>query len=90
LFPGKPVTLGVVIISILLISYTGLSSMGFHVAGPDPWRTSILQTANAEFIDLDSVVELVLPAFLWDILKPFLAGRTLALKNNYTIDPGRN
>ena len=86
-FPGKPVTLGVVIISILLISYTGLSTMGFHVAGliPGGLPTPTIPSLNTD--DLEGVVELAFACFLMGYIETVSAGRTLGLKNSYSIDP---
>jgi MFS superfamily sulfate permease-like transporter len=86
-FPGKPVSLGVVIISIILISFTGLSTMGFHITGIIPRGLPSIGRPSIQFKDVDGVVELAFACFLMGYIETVSAGRTMGLKNGYTIDP---
>ena len=86
-FPGKPVSLGVVIVSILLITYSGLSTMGFHITGQIPGGLPSFGRPSLSLQHVDGVVELAFACFLMGYIETVSAGRTMAIKNNYTIDP---
>lgn len=86
-FPGKPVSLVVVIASIIVISYTQLSSYGIHLAGEIPKGLPSLARPSLRFSDVDGVVELAFACFLMAYIETISAARTFALKNNYTINP---
>ena len=86
-FPGKPVSLAVVVVSILAISFTGLSSMGFHVTGEIPGGLPSFGRPSLNLRDVDGIVELAFACFLMGYIETVSAGRTMAMKNNYTIDP---
>ena len=86
-FPGKPVSLGVVIISIILISFTGLSTMGFHITGIIPRGLPSIGRPSIQFKDVDGVVELAFACFLMGYIETVSASRTMGMKNGYTIDP---
>ena len=86
-FPGKPVSLGVVIISIILISFTGLSTMGFHVTGIIPSGLPSIGRPSIKFKDVDGVIELAFACFLMGYIETVSASRTMGMKNGYTIDP---
>ena len=85
--PGKPVSLGVVIVSILLMSFSGLSSMGFHITGEIPSGLPSIGRPSLKLSDVDGVIELAFACFLMGYIETVSAARTMAMKNNYTIDP---
>jgi sulfate permease, SulP family len=86
-FPGKPVSLGVVIVSILLISFSGLSSMGFHITGEIPSGLPSFNRPSIKLKEVEGIVELAFACFLMGYIETVSAARTMALKNNYPIDP---
>ncbi len=86
-FPGKPVSLAVVVVSILLITFSGLSSMGFHVTGEIPSGLPSFARPSLKFSDVDGILELAFACFLMGYIETVSAGRTMAIKNNYAIDP---
>jgi len=86
-FPGKPVSLAVVIVSILLISFTSLSKLGFHITGVIPSGLPSFGRPTISFSDVDGVVELAFACFLMGYIETVSAGRTMGMKNGYTIDP---
>ncbi len=86
-FPGKPVSLAVVIVSILLISFTGLASMGFQITGEIPSGLPSFSRPSIKLSDVDGIVELAFACFLMGYIETVSAARTMALKNNYTVDP---
>lgn len=86
-FPGKPVSLGIVIVSILLITYSGLSTMDFHITGHIPGGLPSFGRPSLSLQHADGVAELAFACFLMGYIETVSAGRTMAIKNNYTIDP---
>jgi high affinity sulfate transporter 1 len=85
--PGKPVSLFVVVVSILLMTFSGLSSMGFHLTGEIPSGLPALGRPSIKLSDVDGVIELAFACFLMGYIETVSAARTMAMKNNYTIDP---
>jgi high affinity sulfate transporter 1 len=86
-FPGKPVSLGVVIASILLMSFSGLVAMGFQITGEIPSGLPSLGRPSIKLSDVNGVIELAFACFLMGYIETVSAARTMALKNNYTVDP---
>ena len=93
LFPGKPVAIVVVIVSILVISFTPLGTMGFKTVGvlpaglpefrmPDLRADSIVQ-------DMMNIIPLAFACFLLAYIESVSAAKTLAQKNGYDIDAGQ-
>ena len=89
-FPGKPVAIVVVILSVLAISFTPLGSMEFKTVGvipsglpefrfPDLGSVSIMD-------DMMSIIPLAFACFLLAYIESVSAAKTLAQKNGYEID----
>lgn len=87
LFPGRPIALIVVIASIAVVSFTELSSYGIKIAGELPQGLPPLRKPALGFRDVDGVLALALACFLLAYIESISAARTLALKNNYAINP---
>src|SRR5262249_51785859 len=87
LFPGKPVSLVVVIISILAVTFTSLSTSGIKLTGEIPGGLPSLGRPSLRLSDVDGVVALAFGCFLMGYIETVSAARTLALKNNYEVDP---
>ena len=87
LFPGKPVSLAVVIASILVITYTQLSSAGIHLAGEIPNQLPSIRKPSLRFTDVDGIVDLAFACFLMGYIETISAARTFAMKSNYIINP---
>lgn len=86
-FKGKPVSLVVVIASILVLSFTQLASAGVHITGLIPDGLPSLSRPSLRFRDVDGVLPLAFACFLMGYIETISAARTFALKNNYTINP---
>ncbi len=86
-FPGRPVSLVVVIISIILISVTQLSSYGISVAGEIPQGLPAIAGPVIKLSDVNGVMELAFACFLMGYIETISAAQTFAIKNNYTISP---
>jgi sulfate permease, SulP family len=85
LMKGMPVSLFVVVASILVVSFTGLSSAGIHVTGVIPEGLPSISRPSLHFRDVDGVLELAFACFLMGYIETISAARTFALKNNYKI-----
>ncbi|HNP23840.1 MAG TPA: SulP family inorganic anion transporter [Panacibacter sp.] len=87
LLPGKPVSLFVVIAAILVVSYTAVGGYGIHVTGVIPGGLPAFAAPSLRIKDVDGVTELAFACFLVGYIETISAARTLALKNNYEINP---
>lgn len=93
LLPGKPVAILVVVISVLVISFTPLGSMGFKTVGIIPaglpdFRMPYLSSENI-IDDIMNILPLAFACFLLAYIESVSAAKTLAQKNGYEIDPGQ-
>jgi SulP family sulfate permease len=84
--PGKPVTIIVVAISILIISYTALGSAGFKTVGVIPSGLPKIHLPSINIADIKSVVPMAFACFLLAYIESVSAAKTLAQKNDYEID----
>lgn len=87
LFPGRPVAIVVVIISIILISTTSLGLQGFKTVGIIPSGLPSFHLPLLRVHDVDGVIPLALACFLLSYIESVSAARALAQKNGYEIDP---
>jgi high affinity sulfate transporter 1 len=85
LFPGRPVALVVVVLSILAISFTGLDRYGIAVVGELPPGLPSLAWPSLRARDVDGVVPLAAACFLLAYVEGISAARTLADKHGYKI-----
>ncbi|PVX45797.1 high affinity sulfate transporter 1 [Flavobacterium sp. 103] len=85
--PGRPVALIIVILSILLISTTSLGIQEFKTVGAIPTGLPEFHLPSLRIRDVDGVIPLALACFLLSYIESVSAGRTLAQKNGYVIDP---
>ncbi len=89
LFPGKPVAMAVVAISILLITFTPVGSMGFKTVGVIPSGLPELRFPSLNLHDIETVLPLAFACFLLAYIETVSAAKTLAQKNGYEIDAGQ-
>jgi len=87
LLPGKPVSLFVVIASIIVLSVTNLVASGVHVTGAIPSELPSITAPSIRFRDIDGVLPLAFACFLMGYIETVSAARTFAMKNNYVINP---
>ena len=85
--PGKPIAILIVILSIILISTTALAHHGFSTVGKIPTGLPEFHFPTLRIKDVDGVLPLALACFLLSYIESVSAGRTLAQKNGYIIDP---
>ena len=87
LFPGKPVKITVVAISIIIISFTSLGSFGFKTVGVIPAGLPKLHFPSFTAQDLEHVLPLAFACFLLAYIESVSAAKALGHKNDYEIDP---
>ncbi|MBE3085641.1 MAG: sulfate permease [Bacteroidetes bacterium] len=86
LLPGKPVTIIVVAISIIIISSTSLGVSGFKTVGVIPAGLPRFNLPSFNIEDIKSVVPLAFACFLLAYIESVSAAKSLARKNDYEID----
>jgi len=86
IFPGKPVSLFVLIASILAITFTSLSAFGIHLTGEIPSGLPTLGRPSLRLSDADGILGLALACFLMGYIETISAARTFAQKHNYQIN----
>jgi MFS superfamily sulfate permease-like transporter len=87
--PGKPVALLLVILSIILLRFTGLKSLGLQQVGSLPSGLPMLSWPTVYPNELQEMVGLALACFLMGYIETVSAGRVMAEKHGYEIHPGR-
>jgi high affinity sulfate transporter 1 len=87
LLPGRPVALGVVVLSIIVMSVTSLAERGVKVVGELPAGLPALKLPSLQLRDVDGVIPLAAACFLLAYIEGISAARTLAAKNCYEVDP---
>lgn len=86
-FPGRPVAIILVILSIILISTTSLVSSGFTITGFVPSGLPDFQTPSLRIKDVDGVIPLAFACFLLAYIENISAAKTLAERGGYEINP---
>lgn len=87
IFPGRPVALVVVALSILIMSLTSLGERGVSIVGELPQGIPPFSLPSLRLRDVDGILPLALACFLLSYIEGISAARTLAAKNGYEIDP---
>jgi SulP family sulfate permease len=85
-FPGRPVAIIVVIISIILVSVTSLGEAGFKTVGILPSGLPHFHWPTIRIRDLDGIIPLAFACFLLAYIESVSAAKALAQKNGYEID----
>jgi high affinity sulfate transporter 1 len=87
LAPGRPISLIVVVLSVLVFSLTDIVQYGFEMTGELPIGLPPLQIPSLRFEDLDGVLTLAMGCFLMGYIETVSVARTFAEKNNATVNP---
>jgi high affinity sulfate transporter 1 len=85
-FHGKPVAIFVVVLSILIISYTSLASHGFKTVGIIPAGLPKFHIPDLNWPDIKSVGSLAFACFLLAYIESVSAAKAMAYKNGYEIN----
>ncbi len=83
---GKPYVIFVVALSVLVITFTPLGSMGFKTVGIIPSGLPEFRLPSLNLIDIGSILPLAFACFLLAYIESVSAAKTLAQKNGYDID----
>ena len=89
--PGRPMALGVVILSLVAVPVLGLSQYGVKVVGELPAGLPALANPHFSLRDLDvetrrGLISLAFACFLLAYIESISAARTFALKHRYDVD----
>ena len=87
LLPGKPVALGVVVLSITAASLIGLPSLGVPTTGKIPTGLPTLAGPTLRLRDVEGIIPLAAGCLLLAYIESISAARTFAAKHGYAIDP---
>ena len=85
--PGRPIALFVVVASIVVISLTSLTELGFKVVGELPRGLPDFRVPGLRLRDVDGVIPLAFACLLLAYVESVSAARALAQANRYEIDP---
>ncbi len=88
-FPGKPIAIIVVAVSVLIITFTPLGLMEFKTVGFIPNELPKLHLPNFHLKDIGDILPLAFACFLLAYIESVSAAKTLAQKNDYEIDPSQ-
>jgi high affinity sulfate transporter 1 len=87
LLPGRPVALAVVVLSIIVMSFTSLVDRGVKIVGELPPGLPAFTLPSLGLRDVDGVIPLASACFLLGYIESVSAARTLAAKNGYEVNP---
>lgn len=87
LLPGRPVALVVVALAICAVSFAGLAQHGVAIVGALPAGLPDLAWPSLRLRDVDGVMPLAAACFLLGFVESVSAGRTLAARHGYEINP---
>jgi high affinity sulfate transporter 1 len=85
-FRGKPVSLIIVIVSILLVSFTGLKELGISVVGEIPRGLPALKFEFPEANEVNDIFFLALACFFLAYVESISAARSIAREKGYEVD----
>src|SRR6476661_7774607 len=86
-FPGRPVALGVVVLSIIVSSMLGLPALGVATTGHIPAGLPSLEGPALRIRDIEGIVPLAAGCLLLAYIEGVSAARTFAAKHGYNLDP---
>ncbi|NCA84546.1 MAG: sulfate permease [Clostridia bacterium] len=86
-FPGRPIALLIMIVSILVITFTPLGTMGFKTVGLIPAGLPNLQAPSFHVADIGAVFPLAFACFLLATIESISSAKAMAQKHGYKIDP---
>ncbi|MGO8374468.1 SulP family inorganic anion transporter [Rhizobium ruizarguesonis] len=87
LFPGRPVALAVVCISIAAATLLGLPGMGVPITGAIPSGLPSLHGPSLRLRDVEGIVPLAGGVLLLAYIEGVSAARSFAAKHGYALDP---
>jgi high affinity sulfate transporter 1 len=85
--PGRPVALGVVVLSIVVSFVFGLPALGVATTGQIPSGLPSLEGPAMRIRDIEGIVPLAAGCLLLAYIEGVSAARTFAAKHGYSLDP---
>jgi high affinity sulfate transporter 1 len=85
-FKGKPISLIIVVISIILLSFTSLKNLGISVVGQIPEGLPGLNLSIPEKKDVNDIFFLAMACFFLSYIESISAARSIARDKGYEID----
>ncbi len=85
--PGRPVALGVVIVSIIVAQILELPALGVPVTGDIPAGLPALAGPSLRLGDVEGILPLAAGCLLLAYIESISAARTFAAKHGYGVDP---
>lgn len=86
-FPGRPIALWVMVVSILVISFTPLGAMGFNTVGLIPSGLPNFHMPVIYASDIGAIFPLAFACFLLSYIESISSAKAMAQKHGYKIDP---
>jgi SulP family sulfate permease len=86
LLPGRPVALGVVVLSIVAATVFGLPALGVATTGTIPAGLPDLQGPALRIRDIEGIIPLAAGCLLLAYIEGVSAARTFAAKHGYVLD----
>jgi high affinity sulfate transporter 1 len=85
--PNRPVALFVVVLSIVVMSFSSLADRGVAIVGALPAGLPALSAPSLRWSDVDGILPLAGACFLLSYIESISAARTLAAQHEYEINP---
>lgn len=85
-FKGKPVSLVIVILSILAVTFLGLKDYGIRVVGEIPQGIPAMSIPSLAFADINDLLSLAMACFFLSYIESISAARALALQHGHEVD----
>ena len=88
-FPKLPNTLILVLVSIILLTFTNLTNLGIKVVGTIPQGLPALVIPETSLIDFNTLITLAVAVFILSYSEGYGVATNYAIKNQYKIDANR-
>jgi len=85
--PGRPVSLLIVVLSILAVNLAPDFFASLHLIGEVPSGLPAIGRPSLRFADVDGIFGLALGCFVMGYIETMAVARTFAEKNNYDVNP---
>jgi len=86
IFPGKPIAIIIVALSVIVVSFTPIGTLDIKTVGVIPGGLPKLHFPALHLKDITNILPLALACFILAYIESVSAAKTLAQKNNYDIN----
>jgi high affinity sulfate transporter 1 len=87
LLPNRPIALFVVVLAIVVMTFTSLADSGVAIVGTLPAALPALTPPSLRWSDVDGILPLALACFLLSYIESISAAKTLAAQHDEEVDP---